>query len=74
MSKGLGNVLQRMDIMRAVRPLARAGVFNWVPDEVYLKCVFYLALGYRLNLSNHQHTIEAQWMKLVIATQFKQRC
>lgn len=45
--------------------LASKGVYNFLPDEIYLKHLFFSKLGYPLNL-NHPRTFneKIQWLKL----------
>lgn len=45
--------------------LGHRGVFNWINDEQYLKIVYRVRLGKRLNLSNPQtYNEKLQWLKL----------
>lgn len=45
--------------------LAVKGLLNWVPDSTYLKIIFFLTMGKRLNI-NEPHTFseKLQWLKL----------
>lgn len=44
---------------------ANKGIFRWMPDETYLKCMFRSTVGRKLNLSNPQLFNEKlQWLKL----------
>lgn len=41
------------------------GLFNWMPDKSYLKLMYYLKLGKRLNLNNPlSFNQKIQWLKL----------
>lgn len=45
--------------------LASKGDFNWMKDEIYLKIMFKLRIGYKLNLKNPEKFNEKlQWLKL----------
>lgn len=47
----------------AIRTLSRFG--GWLPDSLYLKCMFRLKMGYRLNLKRPKTFCEKiQWLKL----------
>lgn len=50
---------------RLILGLARHGFFNWMPDEMFLKMIFLLKVGYKLNLKKPQTFNEKlQWLKL----------
>lgn len=50
---------------RWILGLARRRFFYWMPDEMFLKMIFRLRLGYKLNLKNPQTFNEKlQWLKL----------
>lgn len=41
------------------------GYLNWIPDKAYLKMIFFLEIGKRLNLDNPQtYNEKLQWLKL----------
>lgn len=45
--------------------ICQSGVFNWMPDKMYLKFVFPIMMGRRLNLNNPKTFSEKlQWLKL----------
>ncbi|GHV12247.1 glycosyl transferase [Fibrobacterales bacterium] len=45
--------------------LGRRGVFNWMPDSLYLKILYRIEVGYWPNLSNPQTFNEKlQWLKI----------
>ena len=47
------------------RSLAARGLFNWMPDELYLKILFQCELNQKLNLKNPKTFNEKiQWLKL----------
>ncbi len=61
----LASTIQKLNLLRIIRPLARLGLFNWIPDEIYLQAVFFCSLGYRLNLKNPiTFNEKLQWLKL----------
>lgn len=42
---------------------------RFIPDETYLKIIYRLKVGKRLNLDNPQtYTEKLQWLKIMIAT------
>lgn len=50
---------------RVLSALAARGMFNWMPDEVYLKIQYRTRMNKRLNLENPQTFNEKlQWLKL----------
>ena len=50
---------------KMIVPLAELGLFNWMPDELYLKMVYYGEIGKTLNLKNPVTFNEKlQWLKL----------
>lgn len=50
---------------KAIIPLASKGLFNWIPDEPYLKFVYRCQLNKKLNLDPPQTFNEKlQWLKL----------
>ena len=52
-------------IRRSVRWLAGRGVFNWMPDEPYLKLKYWACMGKKLNLRDPKTFNEKiQWLKL----------
>ena len=52
-------------IRRSLRWLAGRGVFNWMPDEPYLKLKYWACMGKRLNLRDPKTFNEKiQWLKL----------
>lgn len=47
------------------KPIASRGIFNWLPDDIYLKLLFRSEMGRRLNLDNPKTFNEKlQWLKL----------
>lgn len=45
--------------------LSSRGMFNWVPDKTFLKCLYLCKTGKRLNLNNPQtYNEKLQWLKL----------
>ena len=52
-------------IRRSIRWLAGRGLFNWMPDEPFLKLKYWACLGKKLNLENPKTFNEKlQWLKL----------
>lgn len=50
---------------KLILALAMRGFFNWMPDEMFLKMIFLLKVGYKLDLKNPQTFNEKlQWLKL----------
>lgn len=50
---------------RLILGLAGHGFFNWMPDEMFLKMIFPLKVGYKLDLKNPRTFNEKlQWLKL----------
>lgn len=50
---------------RLLKRLIARGAFDWMPDPLYLRLLFRLRLGYRLNLSSPRSFNEKiQWLKL----------
>ncbi len=46
-------------------PAGRNGLLNFVPDKLYLKAIFKVETGYKLNLQNPQtYNEKLQWIKL----------
>lgn len=46
-------------------PLAAQGLFNWMPDELYIKCMYRAQMGRKLNLKSPKTFNEKlQWLKL----------
>lgn len=51
--------------LQLVRPMERRGLLNWMPDKQYLKLMYAVATGNKLNLSNPKTFNEKiQWLKL----------
>jgi len=47
------------------RVLSQCGFFNWIPDSIYLRVLFRVRVGKKLNLKNPQTFNEKlQWLKL----------
>lgn len=47
------------------RPLAARGLFNWMPDDRYLKALYYCEMGKSLDLDNPEgFNAKIQWLKL----------
>ena len=45
--------------------IASTGILNWIPDEIYLKLLFYSKFGEKLDLNNPKNFNEKlQWLKL----------
>lgn len=45
--------------------LSNRGIFNWMPDELFLKIYFYCSMGYKLDLNNPKtYNEKLQWLKL----------
>jgi hypothetical protein len=58
------NLLKR-DPKKIFPALGRNGVFNWMPDKLYLKIIYYYETGQYLNLDNPVTFNEKlQWIKL----------
>ena len=50
---------------KMIFPLARFGVFNWMPDKLYLKFVYRGHMGKKLNLEKPKsYNEKLQWLKL----------
>ena len=48
-----------------LQALGQYGIYNWMPDEAYLKFMYSLKMGKKLNLDNPQTFNEKlQWLKL----------
>lgn len=46
-------------------PLAARGLFDWMPDELYIKCLYRCEMGKKLDLNNPKTFNEKiQWLKL----------
>lgn len=51
--------------MRIIKALAEKKFFNWLPDKVYLKMIYFCETGKRLNLTNPiTYNEKLQWLKL----------
>ena len=52
-------------ILLSISKLAGYGLFDWISDEKFIKMIFPIAVGYKLNLKNPQTFNEKlQWLKL----------
>ena len=50
---------------KMIAPLANMGIFNWMPDRLYLKMVYHGEIGKKLDLNNPVTFNEKlQWLKL----------
>lgn len=50
---------------KLIRALGNRNIFNWMPDKLYLKLLFWAEIGKKLNLENPQSFNEKlQWLKL----------
>lgn len=52
-------------INRAIRSMSHRGMLNWMPDAMYLKLMFRVRFGQKLNLSSPEtYNEKLQWLKL----------
>ena len=52
-------------ILSGIKYICYLGWFNWIPDEVYLKLLYYASIGKRLNLRKPKtYNEKLQWLKL----------
>lgn len=50
---------------KLVKPLGNIGLFNWMPDKMYLKMLYYCEMGRKLDLDNPiSFNEKLQWLKL----------
>ncbi len=62
-SKKIFTILKRP--LKLFRILGNRGFFNWIPDKIYLKIIYYCEVGKCLNLKNPKTFNEKiQWLKL----------
>lgn len=55
----------KRDLAGVMMGLSRRGFFDWLPDKAYLKMVYYLRFGHKLDLENPTTFNEKmQWIKL----------
>lgn len=53
------------DPKKTIKPLGDKGFFNWIPDKLYLRLVYWGEMGSKLNLKEPQtFTEKLQWLKI----------
>lgn len=51
--------------LKLIRRIGDRGYLNWIPDEIYLKMVYFGETGLKLNLDNpRRYNEKLQWLKL----------